>query len=111
MHSMLSFQLATAPHGVGAPNMFGLDPRVEDPVAEAIGALLATLATVALMTAQREEQIERALASRDVIGQAKGLLMNHFEVDATRAFEMLKTVSQNENTPLRSVAEKIIDRF
>lgn len=111
VHSMLSFQLATGPHGVGALNMFGLDPRDVDPAAEAIGALLATVATVALMTAHREGQFEMALASRDVIGQAKGILMNHFKVDATRAFEMLKSVSQNENTPLRSVAQRIIDRF
>ncbi|GAB7068497.1 GAF and ANTAR domain-containing protein [Mycobacterium hodleri] len=112
VHSMLSFQLATGPHGVGALNMFGLDPRDVDPAAEAIGALLATVATVALMTtARREGQFEVALASRDVIGQAKGILMNHFKVDATRAFEMLKSVSQNENTPLRSVAQQIIDRF
>jgi len=47
----------------------------------------------------------------NVIGQAKGILMTHFEVDSTRAFEMLKSVSQNENTPLRSVAEQIVDRF
>jgi transcriptional regulator with GAF, ATPase, and Fis domain len=111
VHSMLSFQLATAPHGVGALNLFGLDPRAEDPASEATGALLATLATLALMTAHREEQFETALASRDVIGQAKGILMNHFTIDATRAFDMLKSVSQNDNTPLRSVAQNIIDTF
>ncbi len=114
VHSMLSFQLATGPHGVGgAEHVRSGPPRdVDPPAAEAIGALLATVATVALMTtARREGQFEVALASRDVIGQAKGILMNHFKVDATRAFEMLKSVSQNENTPLRSVAQQIIDRF
>ena len=109
VHSMLSYQLATAPHGVGALNLFGLEPRVADPAAEAIGALLATLATVAIMTAHRETQFETALANRDVIGQAKGILMNHFKVDATRAFDMLRSISQSDNTPLRLVARQIVE--
>ncbi|WP_173008491.1 GAF and ANTAR domain-containing protein [Mycolicibacterium sp. P1-18] len=109
VHSMLSFQLATAPHGVGALNLFGLEPRAPDPAAEAIGALLATLATVAMMTAHRETQFEAALAGRDVIGQAKGILMNHFKVDASRAFDMLRSISQADNTPLRLVALKVVE--
>ena len=111
VHSMLSYQLDTAPHGVGALNMFGLDPRAVDPESEAIGALLATLATVALMTADKQDQFEAALASRDVIGQAKGILMNHFKVDAVRAFEMLRSMSQTDNIPLKILAQQIIDRL
>ena len=69
VHSMLSFRLDTRHHGSGALNTFGLDPRVVDPAAEAIGTLLATLATVALMVDESQEQFASALASRDVIGQ------------------------------------------
>lgn len=76
-----------------------------------MGALLATMATVAMMTAVREEQFETALASRDVIGQAKGILMNHYKVDADRAFEMLRGLSQHDNIPLRTIAQKIIENF
>lgn len=109
VHSMLSFQLHTANSGIGALNMFGLDPRQVDPAAEAIGALLATLATVALMVADSQQQFETALSSRDMIGQAKGMLMNHYKVDSDRAFAMLRELSQNSNTPLRTIAQQIID--
>ena len=109
VRSMLSFQLQTARNGVGALNMFGLDPREVDPSAEAIGALLATLATVALMVANSQEQFATALSSRDVIGQAKGMLMNHFKVDTVRAFAMLRELSQTSNTPVRIIAQQIVD--
>jgi hypothetical protein len=111
VHSMLSYQLDTPSMGVGALNMFGLDPRGVDPKAEAIGALLATMATVAFLTADKQGEFKTALASRDVIGQAKGILMNHFKVDATRAFEMLRSMSQTDNVPVRVLAEQIIDRI
>ena len=72
---------------------------------------MATMATVAMMTAVSQEQFKDALASRDLIGQAKGILMNHYRIDADRAFEMLKDLSQNGNTPLRIIAQTIIDAF
>lgn len=109
VHSMLSFQLMTADNGIGALNMFGLDPRDVDPAAEAIGAMLATMATVALMVADSQEQFVVALSSRDLIGQAKGMLMNHFKIDAVRAFEMLKELSQSSNIPVRIIAQQIVD--
>jgi AmiR/NasT family two-component response regulator len=73
--------------------------------------IVLNLATVALVTAASNQQFEAALVSRDVIGQAKGMLMHHHEVDADRAFEMLKVLSQNENTPLRLIAERVIDTY
>ncbi|MET0453840.1 MAG: GAF and ANTAR domain-containing protein [Mycobacterium sp.] len=109
VHSMLSFQLISHGNGAGALNLFGRAPRTTDPAAEAIGALLATVATIALMTADRGKQFASALASRDEIGQAKGILMNHFRIDATRAFDMLRRLSQDGNIPLRTIAKRIIE--
>jgi transcriptional regulator with GAF, ATPase, and Fis domain len=109
--SILSYQLVTHHNGVGALNFFGRAPREADPAGETMGAVLATMATVALMTAAREEQFRAALASRDVIGQAKGILMNHFKVDADHAFTLLKQLSQSENTPLRMIAQRVVESF
>lgn len=109
VHSMLSFQLITANNGIGALNMFGLDPRDADPAAEAIGALTATLATVALMVADSQEQFVAALSSRDLIGHARGMLMNHFGVDAGHAFEMLRDLSQSSNISVRIIAQQIVE--
>jgi AmiR/NasT family two-component response regulator len=49
------------------------------------------------------------LASRDVIGQGKGIVMERFGVDATHAFGMLAAISQDTNTPLRDLAARLVD--
>lgn len=109
VHSMLSFQLHTPCDGLGALNLFGRAPRRIDPSAEAIGALLAALATAAMTTADRHQQFRAALDSRDLIGQAKDILMNQYTIDAERAFDMLRKLSQDSNTPLRTIAQQNVD--
>ena len=71
--------------------------------------MLVTHAAVALSAVNTRQQIDSALASRDHIGQAKGIVMERFDVDAVQAFAMLKTLSQESNTPLRQLAERVID--
>lgn len=105
----LSYQLILHNNATGALNLFGRETRRVDEAGEAMGAILATMATVALMTAATHVQFEAALASRDIIGQAKGILMNHYKIDADRAFELLKDLSQRGNTPLRVIAQRIIE--
>ena len=51
---------------------------------EAVGAMLATHAAVALIADDERLQFQSALVSRDVIGQAKGMIMERFDVDAVR---------------------------
>jgi len=62
--------------------------------------------TVAALTTE-VEHLERALASRDVIGQAKGILMERFKITADEAFEMLLTASQHANRKLSTLAEEL----
>ena len=54
------------------------------------------------------DQFYRALASRDAIGQAKGIFMERFGVDDIRAFAMLTRLSQESNTKLLDVAKGVI---
>jgi hypothetical protein len=54
------------------------------------------------------EHLRRALETRDVIGQAKGMLMEQFGVDADRAFTMLVGLSQDTNIRLEAVARKLV---
>ncbi len=79
---------------------------VEDQI---IGAMLATHAATALIAADRQTQFESALASRDLIGQAKGILMERFKVDAVRAFALMTKLSQDSNTPVRIIAARIVE--
>lgn len=115
--SMMSFQLYSykkprnrgSVSGRGALNLFSRNTggfSVED---QAVGAMLATHAASALIAADRQTQFESALASRDVLGQAKGILMERFKVDAVEAFGMLVKLSQESNTPVRLIAQRIVD--
>ena len=110
VHSLMSFQLYTHNARMGALNLFGLKPDVFTIQNEAVGAMLATHAAVALIADDERLQFQSALASRDIIGQAKGIIMERFDVDAVRAFELLRSLSQNTNTRLALVAEELVSR-
>ncbi|MGZ5390740.1 MAG: ANTAR domain-containing protein [Mycobacterium sp.] len=56
-----------------------------------------------------EAQFRAGLASRDVIGQAKGLLMQRNNVTGVQAFAMLTRASQETNTKLVEVAHWLVD--
>jgi AmiR/NasT family two-component response regulator len=58
---------------------------------------------------RRDEQFRSGLASRDRIGQAKGIVMERFDVDAVQAFELLKRLSQQSNTKLVDIAQRVIE--
>lgn len=72
--------------------------------------MLATHAAIALIAEDKHLQFQSALATRDTIGQAKGMIMERFGVDAVRAFELLARISQNSNTRLAAVAAEIVAR-
>jgi transcriptional regulator with GAF, ATPase, and Fis domain len=110
VHSLMSFQLYTHNAHMGALNLFGLKPDAFTPEMEAVAAMLATHAATALIADDVRLQFQSALASRDIIGQAKGMIMERFDVDAVRAFELLTKLSQNSNTRLATVAEEMVSR-
>jgi hypothetical protein len=57
---------------------------------------------------RRVAALERALASRATIDQAKGLLMGVFGLEADAAFERLVWVSQHANVKLNVIAERFL---
>ncbi|WP_308210250.1 ANTAR domain-containing protein [Amycolatopsis iheyensis] len=77
--------------------------------------LLATHASLALNQARGTEVAEleranlhRAIASRDVIGQAKGILMARQGLDAEAAFDLLRRTSQDLNVKLADIAAGLV---
>jgi GAF domain-containing protein len=110
VHSVLSFQLYTNGSRRAALNLFGLKRNAFTTEAEAVAGMLATHAATALISQDRERQFQSALVSRDLIGQAKGIIMERFGVDAVRAFELLVKVSQNSNTRVAEVAAEVVAR-
>lgn len=107
--SGLSFKLYTSSQTAGALNLFSLREHAFGSEAETIGAVLAAHAAAAILASRQSEQLESALSTRDRIGQAKGIIMERYNVDDVAAFDMLRKLSQDSNTKLVEVAEKVID--
>lgn len=107
--SGLSFKLYTSSRTAGALNLFAYRPKAFTAADETIGVILAAHAAAALLASRQSEQLESALSTRDRIGQAKGIIMERYGVDDVRAFEMLKQLSQDSNTKLTEIAQRVID--
>lgn len=122
MRSLLSFCLfgeAT----LGALNLYAQIPHAFDPTDRAKGLIFATHAGVALAAAGQLEDMTRALgvevkrlkdlqgalASRQLIGRAEGILMQRELITADQAFDLLRRASQHLNTKLREVAQYVVD--
>jgi AmiR/NasT family two-component response regulator len=58
---------------------------------------------------EKVEGLEEALLSRDVIGQAKGILMERLHLTSDQAFEELRAVSQQYNRKVRDIAAALAD--
>jgi GAF domain-containing protein len=94
---------------LGTLSLYGDQPSAFTRHDERITVLFATLAALALSEAQRTEQLRDALASRDLIGQAKGILMERSATTADDAFKCLTQVSQDTNTKLLTVARQLAE--
>lgn len=109
VRSALSFKLYTSNHNAGALNIFAMEPEAFGPEDEGVGQVLAAHAAAAILASRQGEQLQSALSSRDLIGQAKGVIMERYQVDAVRAFELLRELSQTENIKLVDIAKRVID--
>lgn len=105
--SMLSFQLYVEGDNLGALNLYARRPFAFDEESEHVGLLFATHAAVALVGAQQRDDLTVGIGTRDLIGQAKGILMERYRIDSQQAFLLLSRVSQRSQTKLRTVAEQL----
>lgn len=108
VRSLLSFQLFVTGSNIGALNLYGGEPNVFDDESTLVGEVLAQHASVALAAVAAAVQFHRGLDSRDIIGQAKGILMQRDNVDGLQAFRMLTTASQETNVKLVDVARWLV---
>jgi GAF domain-containing protein len=107
VRSSLSIQLYTNENELGTLNLFAEEPFAFTPEVEESAVALAAQAAVGLASARRGDELQSALASRDIIGQAKGIIMERHQVNAGEAFSLLTKLSQETNTPLYEVARKL----
>jgi hypothetical protein len=119
VHSVLAVGLFPDGDGprMGALNIYsytraGLDELDRDlALVLAAHASTALAATMASSAADLEvAQLREALRSRDVIGQAKGILMERRGISADEAFGVLRAASQSLNVKLAQIAQTLVDR-
>jgi hypothetical protein len=121
VRSAVSYRLtATAPltdaSVRGSLNSYATSPHAFDVEAREIGLVLAAHASVAARTVQERTALEQlgcqlhgALSSRDVIGQAKGILMERLHLTPEEAFDALRRASQRLNIKLREIAQNLAE--
>jgi len=115
IRSVLALPL-TSDAQMGALNLYSRYPAAFGVDGRAKAAILVSLASLALSVAHSHEDEERraanfhaALASRETIGQAVGILMERERITAEAAFVILRRASQHLNIKVREVARNLID--
>lgn len=83
-------------------------PKALDETAVCIAELYAQHAGIALTHARSTDSLRAAIRSRQLIGEATGILMERHRVDSRAGFESLVQASQKLNVKLHAVAERVI---
>lgn len=108
--SMLSLQLyVEGDNNLGALNLYASTPGAFTDDSEQMGLLVATHAAIAYIGARKEKHAADALINRDLIGQAKGILIERYHINGDRAFLLLSRISQNRNQKLHHVAAELVE--
>jgi ANTAR domain/GAF domain len=114
VRSVLAFSLSD--DRPSALNLYAKLPSAFGATDRAQGLLFATLARLALDSAEerafeekRAINLAEALRTRELIGQAQGILMERERITGDQAFDVLRRASQHMNIKLREVAETLIE--
>lgn len=103
--SLVSTHLSVNGGGFRAAlNLYSHAPDTFDDSARTLAGLFGVQAALLLYGAEHAAHMERAVGTRDVIGQAKGILMERFNIDDDHAFQMLVRSSQDTNLKVADVA-------
>jgi GAF domain-containing protein len=115
VRSLLALRLAVD-GTLGALNLYARNPSAFGTGDRAKGLVLAGLGAIALSLAQardedmrQAENLRHALVTRELVGQAQGILMERERITAEQAFDILRRASQHLNVKLREVAQDLID--
>jgi GAF domain-containing protein len=109
IRSILSYELFVDGGAMGALNFYADHPHAFSDDSVELGNVFATHIALAWSMLRRQDQFRSALASRDIIGQAKGVIMERFNLDAVEAFGLLARLSQQSNTKLIDIARALIE--
>jgi GAF domain-containing protein len=116
INSSLSVPMITGSAPLGVLNIYGFEESAFDDddhrVANAFAHQAATLLANAVAFMDKDElsaQLHAALETRDMIGAAKGIVMEREAVSMDEAFKLLVSISQDRNIKLRDVARQLVE--
>jgi GAF domain-containing protein len=109
VRSMLSLRLFVQADVIGALNLYAKHPGAFEPPGDSVelGSIFAAHAAVALSDRRALERLQAALASRETISMAMGLLMGRQGITCEASFDVLRRASQRMNVKLRDIAEQV----
>lgn len=107
--SMLAVQLFVDAGNLGALNLISREVDAFDDESEHVALLFASHAAVAMSGERSRSHLQAAVNSREVIGQAQGILMERFKITPEMAFHLLLLASQDANRKLRDIADDLVE--
>jgi len=110
VRAQLGVQLLTHEETLGGLNFYSTTSSRIDPDAPHHAELFATHAALALDHARHTDQVNEAIPTRQLIGQAVGILMERFELTEDRAMYYLVRVAAAGQLKLRDVAREVVDQ-
>jgi len=115
VRSMVSAPLLSAGSGIGAIKVYAGRPGVYDSRAEQVLELFARQASILLVNTQTladarrlSAELTESLNHRDLVSQAKGVLMARGAPDAQAAFQLLVAAAERSNTKVHDVARQLV---
>jgi GAF domain-containing protein len=106
--SVISVRLETQGRSYGSLNAYSADADAFSKADLEVMQVLGAHASVAIATSREMDNLRAALDSRTLIGQAQGVLMAVYDLDATGAFHYLRRLSQDGNIRIVKVSEHVI---
>jgi hypothetical protein len=107
IHRALAMRLYTK-NTLGTLNLYATGPGKIDVRMVREVQLIAAHTSVILSAIITEDQLSQAVSTRGLIGQAQGILMHKYGIDAAAAFAVLRRTSQNDNIKIVAIAEQLI---
>ncbi|MFV0137807.1 GAF and ANTAR domain-containing protein [Streptomyces sp. HMX87] len=108
--SMMGILLYTEDEELGALDLYSHRPGAFTEASETAGWLLASHAAVAFSSARTHAQLQQAIDTRHLIGEAMGILMGSHHLTERQAFDALRRYSQDRNVKLREVARQVCEK-
>lgn len=110
IRSVLSVALVSDEEVLGALNIFSETPRAFDAEAVDIAQFFAINAALAWSSVRREMRHRRSLDSHDIVGQAKGVLMERYGLSSEDARSLLRRLSEQSDIPVTEASRRLLTK-